>query len=79
VLNRLHDSLEPNGVEVWVEVSDHSVAWCPCVSHFRSIDCWVSAGTVAGSHPAGTHHADTASLNGKIPVDVASNLGVVFD
>jgi hypothetical protein len=77
-LNRLYDSLEPNGVEVRVEVLDHSVVWCSCVRCFRSPYYWVSTGIVAGSCTAGTHHADTASLDSRIPVDVVSNLMVIF-
>jgi hypothetical protein len=78
-LDQLHDGLEPNDVEVWIEVSDHYVAWCPCVGCFRSSDRWVFARTVVRSRSIGTHHANSASLGGKVPVDAASNLEVIFD
>jgi hypothetical protein len=78
-LKRLHDSLESNGVEIQIEVPDHSVVWCPCVGHFGSPDRWVSTRIVAGSRPAGTHHADSVSLSGRIPIDAAPNLRIAFD
>jgi hypothetical protein len=73
-LDQLHDSLELNGIEVWVEVPDNFVARCPSVGRFRSPDGWVSVGIVVGRRPAGTHHADAASLNDRITIDVVPNL-----
>jgi hypothetical protein len=78
-LDRLHDGLELNDVEVWIEVSEHSIAWCLCIGPFGSPDCGVFAGTVMGRHPVGTNHADAASLGDRVLVDAAPDCGVIFN
>jgi hypothetical protein len=34
---------------------------------------------VTGRRSSGTHHVDTVGLDGRVPVDVAHNLRVVFN
>jgi hypothetical protein len=63
-LDRLHDNLEPDDVEVRIEVLYHSNAGCPCIGHFRSPDGWVTTGTISRKHPGETHHADAVGLIG---------------
>jgi hypothetical protein len=78
-LDRLRDGLEPNGVDVQIEVPDHSVAWCPCIGCFGSLDYGVSTGTILGRRPIGTHHVDATSIDDKVPIDASPDLGVVFN
>jgi hypothetical protein len=66
-LDWLHDGLEPNNIEVWIEVLNHYVAGCACIGWFRSPDGWVSARTVTGKCSSGTHNADAIGLNGWVP------------
>jgi hypothetical protein len=78
-LDRLCDGLEPNGVEVQIEVPNHFVDGCPCIRRFRSPDGWVFAGTVPRMCPRGTHHVDAVGLDGWVPANTAPDLKVVFD
>jgi hypothetical protein len=77
-LDRLHDCLEPHGIEVWIEVLNHSMAGCPCIRRFRSSNGWVSAGAILRRHPSRAHHSDAVSLDGKVLGDAAPDLWVVF-
>jgi hypothetical protein len=79
MLDRLHDGLETNNIEVWIEILNDSIAWSPRIRRFRSFDGWVSAGNVSRGCLGRTHHADVAGLNGRVSVDPAPNLRVVFN
>jgi hypothetical protein len=74
-LDRLHDGLESNDVEVQIEFPDNFVAGCPCIVHFRSPDGWISAVTVAERCPTVSHHTDMESFDSRILVDATPILG----
>jgi hypothetical protein len=73
-LDRLHDGLESNDVEVQVKISDDSVALHLSIRRFRSPDGWLAARVVLRRWPSRAHHADAAGLNGRVPADVAPDL-----
>jgi hypothetical protein len=77
-LDRLHDGLEPNGVEVRIEIPNDSVASCSCIRRFRSPDGWVYVGTILRWCPDKTHHVDTAGFDSRVPADTAPDLRIVF-
>jgi hypothetical protein len=60
------------------EVSSHSVVGCPGIRHCGSPDRRILVGTITRVCLAEDHHADMASLSGRVLTIVASNLGVVF-
>jgi hypothetical protein len=76
-LDRLHDGLDLNSIEVRIDVLKHSIVGCLCIRCFRSLDGWVSIGIVVGRCPIGTHHADTVDLDDRVLVDNAHDLRVV--
>jgi hypothetical protein len=78
-LNWLHDCLEPDGVEVYINILNDYVAWYLCIGRFRSPNGWVSARSILRRCPGGTHHANATGLDGRVPADVVPDLGVVFD
>jgi hypothetical protein len=73
-MDQLHDGLESNGIEVWIEISNNSIAGCSCIGCFRSSDGWIPIGTVTERRSGGTNHADTVGLDGRVPVNATHNL-----
>jgi hypothetical protein len=78
-LNRLHDCLEPQNVEVQVQIPNDSIAGCPSITRFRSPDGRVLVGAILRVDPGWTHHADAAGLDGRVQVATAPDLWVVFN
>jgi hypothetical protein len=79
MLDRLHDGLEMNTVEVRIKIPNHPVARCPYIRCYRSPDGWVFTRTVTRRCHGETHHADAAGLNIRVLVDIAPEFRVIFD
>jgi hypothetical protein len=73
-LNRLHNSLELHGVEVWIQIPDHSIIGRLGNGRFRSLNSGISAGVVVRRCFGRGHHDDMATLIGGVPTG-ASPLG----
>jgi hypothetical protein len=77
-LDGLHDSLEPNGVEVWIKILDHPIIGRPRVERFRSPNGEISAGAVVRWIPVQGHHEDEATLPDGIPAGTYPDLGIII-
>jgi hypothetical protein len=68
-----------HGVEVWIQILDHSIIGHPGIGRFRSPDGGISAGAVVRRRSSRGHHDDKATLIGGVPTGASLNLRVIID
>jgi hypothetical protein len=78
LLDGLHDSLEPNGVEVQIKISDHPIIERLSVGRFWSPNDGISAGVIVRQIPIRGHHEDDATLPNGVPVGTYPDLGIII-
>jgi hypothetical protein len=67
-LNWLHNSTEPNDVEVRIRILNHSIIRHLGIGHFWSPDGGIATGTVVWRCSGRGHHDDKVTLIGRAPI-----------
>jgi hypothetical protein len=77
-LNWLHYSLEPHGVEVWIQILDHSIIRRPGIGRLWPPDGGISARPIVWRCSNRSHHNDKVTLLDGVPTGTCPDLGVVI-